>query len=188
MFVLGPKLSFTINRSFLSLLLFDPPAQPTGNVYTNKQNRDEAWAQVLACNGLWSLIFSTHFGTVFVQPTGVLQAWAQPEEEYKPGPVSSRQFPPVLGKEESFAAWMQTILCHLPWGQRMGPGLKLWFGLPLLTHALKIVFANYIGGKKKFGKTGVQEIPNRSTCAVKVNLNSGISSLLKFGNAIKAFY
>lgn len=74
MFVLGPKLSFAINRSFLSLLLFDPPAQPTGNVYTNKQNRDEAWAQVLACTGLWSLIFSTHFGTVFVQPAGVLQA------------------------------------------------------------------------------------------------------------------
>lgn len=40
MFVLGPKLSFTINSSFLSLLLFDPPAQPTGNMYTNKQNRD----------------------------------------------------------------------------------------------------------------------------------------------------
>lgn len=46
----------------------------------------------------------------------------------------------------------------------------------------------YWGKKKKFGKTGVQEIPNHSTCAVKVSLNSGISSLLKFGNAIKAFY
>jgi len=70
----------------------------------------------------------------------------------------------------------------------MDPGLKLWFGLPLLMHTLKIVFANYIGGKKIFGKTDVQEMPNSSTCAVKVNLSSGISSLLRFGNAIKAFY
>jgi len=57
----------------------------------------------------------------------------------------------------------------------MGPGLKLWFGLPLLTHSLKIVFANYI--LQKIAKTGVQEMSNHNTCAVKVNLNSGISSL-----------
>lgn len=47
---------------------------------------------------------------------------------------------------------------------------------------------NLFWGKKKFDKTGVQEMSNCSTCAVKVNLNSGISSLLRFGNAIKAFY
>lgn len=148
MFVLGPKLSFTINSPSLSLLLFDPTAQATGNTHINKQSRDEVWAQVLARNGLWSLIFSTYFGTVLVQPTEVLQVWAQPEKGYKPAPISNRQFPAILGKEESRTVWMQAILCHLSWRKTMDPGLKLWFGLPLLMHALKIVFANYIGKKK----------------------------------------
>lgn len=36
LFVLRLKLCFTVNSFFLSLLLFDPPPQPTDNMYTNK--------------------------------------------------------------------------------------------------------------------------------------------------------
>lgn len=132
LFVLGLKFCFTVNSFFLSLLLFDPPPQPTDNMYTNKWNRNQAWAQVLACNGLCSLTFSTHFGTCSVQPA-LWSPGLSSEEEYKPGPVLSTQF---LGKEESFAVWMQTILCHSPWGQRMCPGLEPWFGLSLLEQTL----------------------------------------------------
>lgn len=116
LFVLGLKLCFTVNSFFLSLLLFDPPPQPTDSMCTNKWNRDQDWTQVLACNGLCSLTFSTHFGIGWVQ-SSLWSLGLSSEEEYKPRPVSSRQF---LRK----GVLLQTIFCHLPQGQRMCPGLS----------------------------------------------------------------
>lgn len=55
------------------------------------------------------------------------------------------------------------------------------------AHTINSIFRLY-WEIKKVGKTDVQEIPNHSTCAVKANLNSGTSSVLGFGNSIKAFY
>lgn len=114
--------SFTINNSILSLLLFDPPAQPTGNMCTNKQNRDKTWAQVLACSGLRCLIFSTPFGTLPVQAYSTLQAWAQSEEECKPGPASNNS--PCSRGRRKFGCMDASHPLPLSLGQENGSRLK----------------------------------------------------------------
>lgn len=81
-------------------------------------------------------------------------------------PFPTGSSPLFWGRERVELCGCKPSSAHLPWGKPMDPGLKLWFGLPLLMQALKIVFANYTGEKKK--KSLVKQVFRKCPTAAPV--------------------